>query len=70
MVVLTDVLLPLQLELNAYCHEHSICLITADAMGVLGHVFCDFGDNFVVLDTNGEQPQSALIMAIDQVCPL
>ena len=27
-------------------------------------MFCDFGDNFVVSDTNGEQPLSAMISSI------
>ena len=30
-------------------------------------IFCDFGDSFVVTDTDGEQPVSVLVSAITRV---
>ena len=30
-------------------------------------IFCDFGENFVVYDTNGEQPISNMVASITKV---
>jgi ubiquitin-activating enzyme E1 len=32
---------------------------------VFGYAFCDFGDAFVCVDTNGEEPSSAMVASID-----
>ena len=37
-----------------------------DTFGLFGHVFCDFGDEFVVFDYNGEEPLGAMIASISQ----
>ncbi len=31
-------------------------------------IFCDFGENFEVLDTNGENPLTQIITEISHVC--
>eukprot|EP01112_Ceratiomyxa_fruticulosa_P016901 TRINITY_DN5173_c0_g2_i1.p1 TRINITY_DN5173_c0_g2~~TRINITY_DN5173_c0_g2_i1.p1 ORF type:complete len:1132 (-),score=303.50 TRINITY_DN5173_c0_g2_i1:160-3321(-) len=46
------------------CHKNGIHVIASDVRGVFGWVFCDYGPNFVVTDTNGEDPLSALISSI------
>ena len=33
-------------------------------------LFCDFGESFVVNDTNGEQPMSYMIASVTRVCVL
>ena len=40
-----------------------------DTYGLFGSVFCDFGDEFVVFDTNGEEPVSAMIASITSDSP-
>ena len=39
-------------------------LIRADIRGVCGTVFCDFGPEHTVVDTDGEQPHSAIVSSI------
>ena len=31
-------------------------------------IFCDFGESFTVVDTNGEQPISNMISSVSKVC--
>ena len=64
-VVLTQSSTAEQLELGAYCHQHGIKLIVAETRGIFGQIFCDFGDKFEIIDTDGEQPLSAMISAIN-----
>ncbi|XP_013411882.1 ubiquitin-like modifier-activating enzyme 1 [Lingula anatina] len=63
-VVLTNTPLKEQLEIDAFCHKENIRVIVADTRGLFGQIFCDFGEQFVVSDTNGEQPVSNMISAI------
>ena len=37
----------------------------AETFGVFGYAFCDFGDDFVCVDTNGEEVSSAMVASID-----
>lgn len=53
-----------QLRISAFCHSHDIALIVASTKGLFGQIFCDFGDNFEVVDTNGETPVSAMVAGI------
>lgn len=53
-VVATETSLESQLALNHTCHVHGAAFIAVDTWGVLGSVFCDFGDAFEVEDTSGE----------------
>lgn len=65
-VVMLDQPLDLMLKVNAVCHANGIGFVSASSFGVFANIFCDFGDSFVVLDTNGEPPQSVLIANISQ----
>lgn len=65
-VVLTNVSLAKQLELNEFTHKNGIQFIAADVRGLFGSVFCDFGPEFPVIDTNGEQPVSGMIVSIEK----
>lgn len=37
--------------------------------GVFGSVFCDFGPNFLVVDTDGEEPHKGIIASISNENP-
>ncbi|KPP63452.1 ubiquitin-like modifier-activating enzyme 1-like [Scleropages formosus] len=63
-VILTDSNLEEQLRLGDLCHSKGIKLIIADTRGLFGQLFCDFGEEMIVYDTNGEQPLSAMISMI------
>uniref|UniRef100_V9KCN4 E1 ubiquitin-activating enzyme n=1 Tax=Callorhinchus milii TaxID=7868 RepID=V9KCN4_CALMI len=63
-VVLTNSPLDEQLWIGDFCHNKGIKFIVADTRGLFGQLFCDFGEEMIVLDTNGEQPLSAMISMI------
>ncbi|KAJ3586743.1 hypothetical protein NHX12_013137 [Muraenolepis orangiensis] len=63
-VVLTNSPLEEQLQVGEYCHSKGVMLVIADTRGLFGQLFCDFGEDMVVFDTNGEQPLSAMISMI------
>lgn len=66
-VVMTDQPLDFCLRVNKFCHENKIAFISTETHGVFANIFCDFGDNFEIIDSNGEPPQSLLIANITQV---
>ncbi|XP_030750394.1 ubiquitin-like modifier-activating enzyme 1 isoform X1 [Sitophilus oryzae] len=63
-VVLTDSTRAEQLRISEVTHANNIALIVADTKGLFAQVFCDFGDSFTVVDTNGEPVVSAMIADI------
>jgi len=65
-VVLTQSTRAEQLRISEITHAHDIALIIADTRGVFAQVFCDFGPNFTVVDTNGESPISAMIASVSK----
>ena len=67
MVVLTNSTLEAQLKINDYCHSKNIHTIVADTRGLFGQIFCDFGEEFNVIDTNGEEPMSVMLAAVSKV---
>uniref|UniRef100_A0A8C8ZUA9 Ubiquitin like modifier activating enzyme 6 n=1 Tax=Prolemur simus TaxID=1328070 RepID=A0A8C8ZUA9_PROSS len=70
-VVLTEVKLPLQKKINDFCRSQCppIKFISADIHGIWSRLFCDFGDEFEVLDTTGEEPKEIFISNITQANP-
>ncbi|MEQ2276832.1 E1 ubiquitin-activating protein [Xenotaenia resolanae] len=66
-VVLTNSSLDEQKQLGEFCHSKGIKLVVADTRGLFGQLFCDFGEEMIVYDTNGEQPLSAMISMITKV---
>ncbi|XP_006004027.1 ubiquitin-like modifier-activating enzyme 1 [Latimeria chalumnae] len=68
-IVLTNSSLDEQLRIGDLCHSKGIKFIVADTRGLFGQLFCDFGDEMVVTDTNGEQPLSAMISMITKDNP-
>uniref|UniRef100_A0A8C7XMU7 E1 ubiquitin-activating enzyme n=1 Tax=Oryzias sinensis TaxID=183150 RepID=A0A8C7XMU7_9TELE len=63
-VVLTNSTLDEQKHFGDFCHSKGIKIIIADTRGLFGQLFCDFGEEMVVYDSNGEQPLSAMISMI------
>ncbi|EMR08775.1 hypothetical protein PNEG_02945 [Pneumocystis murina B123] len=65
-VILTETSLKRQIEINDYTHEHGIYFISTDVRGLFGYIFCDFGKDFYIFDTNGENPIMGIISSISQ----
>ncbi|XP_073898189.1 ubiquitin-like modifier-activating enzyme 6 isoform X5 [Castor canadensis] len=70
-IVLTEMKLPLQKKINDFCHSRHppIKFISADIHGIWSRLFCDFGDEFEVSDTTGEEPKEIFISNITQADP-
>ncbi|KAG9509023.1 Ubiquitin-like modifier-activating enzyme 1 [Fragariocoptes setiger] len=63
-VVLTESVHEEILRVSQFTHANNIALVVASTKGLFGQIFCDFGENFQVFDTNGEQPISAMIASV------
>ena len=65
-VVLTNSSLEEQMKVNEWCRSASpaVAMIVADTRGLYAQIFTDFGPKFTVVDTNGEQPVTAMIASI------
>ncbi|XP_026810919.1 ubiquitin-like modifier-activating enzyme 1 [Rhopalosiphum maidis] len=63
-VVLTETTLDEQLRISEITHQNNIALIVGDTRGVFAQVFCDFGEDFTVIDTTGENPISVMVAGI------
>ncbi|UYV64203.1 UBA1 [Cordylochernes scorpioides] len=65
-VVLTDATQEEQLLASKVTHPAGKALIVADTRGLAGQIFCDFGPNFQVVDTTGEQPISVMVASVSK----
>lgn len=65
-VVLTNTPLADQIIIGDYCHKRGIYFVASDTFGLFGSIFCDFGKNFTVLDTSGENALSGIVAGIDE----
>lgn len=65
-VVTTDMSLSQQEYINQECYKKGVYFIGGQTRGLFGQVFVDFGDEFLVQDTNGERPSSGMVEAITQ----
>ena len=64
-VVLTGTPLKDQITIADYCHEHGIFVIITDIFGLFGSIFTDFGKDFAIADSTGENPVSGIVAGID-----
>lgn len=66
-VIVATETMPLEdkIKLNNYCHKRGIKFISTETRGLFGNVFVDFGDEFTVIDTTGEEPRSGIISDIE-----
>ena len=55
--------------LDKYCRNKKIGFIYAVSLGLTGFAFNDFGDDFIVTDSNGEEPKTYFIRNISNACP-
>lgn len=60
-IVLTDHSLEEQIRINEFCRKKKIAFINARTLGLSGQIFCDFGNDFVIRDIDGEQPSNCII---------
>ena len=67
MIVLTSSSLEDQVRISEIAHSNKISFIVAETRGLFGQIFNDFGEDFKVIDTNGEEPISCMIASISQV---
>lgn len=51
--------------LNELARRLNAKFVAAQAPGVFGTVFCDFGDEFVVNDADGREPKTGVIKAVE-----
>ncbi|GFZ44106.1 Ubiquitin-activating enzyme E1 1 [Saitozyma sp. JCM 24511] len=65
-VVLTNATINKQIEIDEFCRSKGIYFIAADVRGLFGSVFNDFGKDFACVDPTGEQPQSGMVVEIDE----
>ncbi|KAI8981901.1 ubiquitin-activating emzyme E1 [Mycotypha africana] len=65
-VVITDLAYSKQLEISEICHANNIHFITTEVRGLFGRIFNDFGKNFEIIDTNGEEPLQGMIASISK----
>lgn len=68
-VVCTDMGMDAAMEVNRICHEQGLLFLACQSRGVFGNVFVDFGNDFVITDTDGEPPLSAMLSGITQEDP-
>ncbi|XP_052043274.1 ubiquitin-like modifier-activating enzyme 7 isoform X2 [Apodemus sylvaticus] len=68
-VVLTDSKLEDQLEVGSLCHKYGVYFLMAETRGLVGRVFCDFGEDFTVEDPTEVEPMTAAIQDISQGFP-
>ncbi|CAM9199908.1 unnamed protein product [Rangifer tarandus platyrhynchus] len=68
-VVLTNSPLEDQLKVGEFCHRHGIKLVVADTRGLFGQLFCDFGEEMILTDSNGEQPLTAMVSMVTKGNP-
>lgn len=60
-VVFIDYNLDELIKFNNFSRNNNIHFISANTYGLMGNIFCDFGDNFTVNDPDGEQPLTSII---------
>ena len=54
-----------QIRINNLCRNSNVKFISARTAGLFGQIFCDFGDEFIINDTDGEQPLTSIVINID-----
>lgn len=50
-----------QIILNEACRQGTIPFVGVETASVYGRIFCDFGDDFYVVDEDGETPKTTLL---------
>ena len=56
-------------QLNIYCRNKKIIFIYTCSLGFSGFIFNDFGEDFIILDSNGEETKKYFIRNISNSSP-
>ncbi|XP_028399059.1 ubiquitin-like modifier-activating enzyme 6 [Dendronephthya gigantea] len=70
-VVLTEASMKQALVVDKFCRSQNppIKFIASDVLGLFSYTFCDFGDEFEVVDRTGEEPKEFFISDISKANP-
>ena len=63
-VVLTNSSLEEQMRVSEIVRSFGNALVVAKTQGLFAQVFCDFGEDFTIIDTTGENPVTAMIAGV------
>lgn len=63
-VLLCDAATDSQIRINRRCRRDKVPFITSQISGLFSQVFCDFGDEFITTDENGEPPFTGIIKTV------
>lgn len=55
------------IKMNDICRKRNIKFISAESRGLCGSIFVDVGKNFEIYDTDGENPETSVIVGITNV---
>ncbi len=64
-VVMCDQLPQTQINFNNIARQYRTKFIIANTIGLIGSVFCDFGNEFVVNDPDGETLSTGIILKVE-----
>lgn len=70
-IVATELTFDDQIKIDSFCRNHSppIPFISCDVFGVFSYLFCDFGDKFMVHDSDGEEYKETFVGSISKSNP-
>lgn len=63
-VVICDRLPQTLTDINDICRQYRTKFICASTIGLMGSVFCDFGEKFIISDADGENPSTGIILSV------
>lgn len=63
-VILTNSSLEEQLRVSSIVRSLGNALIVSNTQGLFAQVFCDFGEDFTIIDSTGENPVSVMIAGV------
>lgn len=52
-IILVNYDIGISIQMSTFCRQAKIYFINAECYGLYSRIFCDFGDNFTVLDKDG-----------------
>ncbi|ODV75887.1 E1 ubiquitin-activating protein UBA1 [Cyberlindnera jadinii NRRL Y-1542] len=64
-IVAMDLSLEEQVKINNFTHANDIKFIAADTRGLFASIFVDFGEEFTIIDSTGEEPVSGIVSDIE-----
>ena len=63
-MILTNSILEEQLRVSSIVRSLGNALIVSNTQGLFAQVFCDFGEDFTIIDSTGENPVSVMIAGV------